>query len=103
MQGLDQQLSALSVTPDGQVRGFTFVRPETRAIHVIMTYVAPHSRGNGVARALKTHTLNTVAHGTWVTTECMHSNTHIRQLNLALGFRDVSRRIVERHATRSAD
>lgn len=100
--GLDQQLSAVSLTPDGQVRGFTLVRPEPKAMNVIMTYVAPRSRRNAVARALKTHTLNTVAPDTWVTTECMRSNTPIRQLNLALGFRDVSRRIVERPAARTA-
>ncbi len=103
LQGLEQQLSAVSLTPDGNVRGFTFVRPEPRAMHVIMTYVAPQSRGSGVARGLKTHTLNTVSPCTWVTTDCMYSNTHIRQLNLALGFRDVSRRIVERGVARSGD
>jgi len=103
LQGLDQQLSAVSLTPDGDVQGLTFVRPEPKAMHVILTYVAPQSRGIGVARGLKTHTLNTVSPCTWVTTDCMYSNTHIRQLNLSLGFQDVSRRIVERALTSSGN
>ncbi|MCW2544725.1 MAG: family N-acetyltransferase [Frankiales bacterium] len=91
LSSLSEELSFVALRGEQPV-GITLVRRDGVLPHVLMTYVPARERRRGLARALKTASLNAMTNAghTHAFTDCATDNVAIRQLNESLGFVDTT-------------